>query len=559
MSAPRPTLRPEPDALDIRAAIAACVVTCLVFGPFATIGVDPHHDGIMVKPALDVLHGQVLFRDTFCQYGVLTPYLDALAFGIFGSRLAVLRWLTVGLYGLAAGVLLLCWRVVLPRNVAFLSFAVWVLGAPVPVLVLAPWPSVPALVFTTMGLLFLLCGLRSRRANCAVLAGCSAGLTFLARQQVGVYVLVALCAGFALAGVLRRDRETVYGTAWCFAGFTGVIAPIFVALAAKGALPAWWMQTVVWPGRWVAENKWRAPWVSGAPVWMLLPEWRSGLLILAIAAAVILPMRFVRSSMSASAVVALLVYYGAVCVLAITVLHGGTPVLAGLPSAIVFAMVAALIAAGMTARRSNLDDRTVMRVCAILVCLASWLQMYPVDDLWHVFWALSPALGIVIETAWIWSRGRMAAVALALVLLLHPYGIAMVTAGWKRLSTPYVRLTVPPVLAGMRLPPDAAASWTRLGETIGDYVATHPRAAMLVEGRDALYATLVPNLENPTPFYVVWDGFGDFSAARARFVLTKRPLVFRQQQPPRTVEDALRSIGYTRLARISGGELLAPP
>src|ERR1041384_2798229 len=134
----------------------------------------------MLKPALDVLNGQVLFRDTFSWYGVLTPYLNAVGLGVFGARLVVLRWMTVGLYGLAAATLVMCWRVLLPRSVAVLAFVVWLLGAPVPALLLAPWPSVPALFFLGLGLLFLLQGVRSGGARRPVLAGCSAGPTFLA-------------------------------------------------------------------------------------------------------------------------------------------------------------------------------------------------------------------------------------------------------------------------------------------------------------------------------------------------------------------------------------------
>lgn len=43
----------------------AVVLTAVAFGPFARLDVDAHHDGAMLKPALDVLAGQVLFRDTF--------------------------------------------------------------------------------------------------------------------------------------------------------------------------------------------------------------------------------------------------------------------------------------------------------------------------------------------------------------------------------------------------------------------------------------------------------------------------------------------------------------
>src|SRR5436309_682817 len=51
---------------------AAFAVSLAAFWPFARIGIDSHHDSIMLKPALDVLSGQALFRQSFTQYGALT-------------------------------------------------------------------------------------------------------------------------------------------------------------------------------------------------------------------------------------------------------------------------------------------------------------------------------------------------------------------------------------------------------------------------------------------------------------------------------------------------------
>jgi hypothetical protein len=40
----------------------------LSFAPFAPLEIDAH-DGVMLKPAMDVLSGHVLFRDTVSPYG----------------------------------------------------------------------------------------------------------------------------------------------------------------------------------------------------------------------------------------------------------------------------------------------------------------------------------------------------------------------------------------------------------------------------------------------------------------------------------------------------------
>jgi hypothetical protein len=408
-----------------------------------------------------------------------------------------------------------------------------------------------------MALVFLLHALSSRRLGLAFLAGCSAGTAFHARQHVGVYVIEALCIAFGLGGLLRQDRRAAHAVGWCLLGYIGVVAPLFVILAAKGALHPWATQTVVWPRRWLMEGYWRAPWVVGSSALQILPVWRWGVLVFLIAAGAVLPIPLLLGPMRRPTLITGIVYYAVFSATAVAVLHGRVPILVGIPSAIIFGLVTTLVGT-ITRARLPVDDRTILRLGGIVVCLASWLQMYPEDDLSHTFWALSPAIGFVIEAGWSWCGGRTAPVAIALALLLQSYVPSMVKGDYARLTAPYVRLTTPAVLAGMRVLPDAAAAWTRLGEAVAAYVAIHPRTAMLVEGPDPLYATLVPDLENSTPFYVVWPGFDDSAPARARFIVERRPLIFRQQAPPEIVNTAIRSLGYTSLTRANGGELLAP-
>jgi hypothetical protein len=40
-------------------------LTFAVAGYFSTLGIDPHHDGIMLKPAIDFAEGKILFKESF--------------------------------------------------------------------------------------------------------------------------------------------------------------------------------------------------------------------------------------------------------------------------------------------------------------------------------------------------------------------------------------------------------------------------------------------------------------------------------------------------------------
>ena len=56
------------------------------FSFWALMGIDPHHDGVMLIPAVRVAAGQVVFRDVFCQYGLLVPLLQGAAVALFGPE-----------------------------------------------------------------------------------------------------------------------------------------------------------------------------------------------------------------------------------------------------------------------------------------------------------------------------------------------------------------------------------------------------------------------------------------------------------------------------------------
>ena len=71
----------------------------LFFGIYSLLGIDLHHDGIMFKTACDAANGVALFRESFSQYGVLTPLLQGAALKVFGVELVVLKLLTALFYG----------------------------------------------------------------------------------------------------------------------------------------------------------------------------------------------------------------------------------------------------------------------------------------------------------------------------------------------------------------------------------------------------------------------------------------------------------------------------
>jgi hypothetical protein len=537
--------------LDFPLALLAGLATYWLYAPFTAVSVDPHHDGIMLKPAMDVFYGKTLFRDTFCQYGALTTYLHALALRAWGPRLVALRLFTQLCYALAAGVLVLGWRRLLPRSLTLVALALWLMQthffSPQPML---PWSSVPALLFQAVALLGLLVAHERGSPTAAGLAGAAAGLTFLARQPVGGATFAAVAASFTIGALRRDDRgANLRALAACVGGFALVLTAFFAHLLSSDALQAWYRQTVIAPRRWAmsAASGGRTP---------LLPYPTDGLMVFLVALAMILPLRLLDRGRRVGWL--LLVAYPAFLVLvAPRVLGVGW--VRGLTSAFGFGLATALIAAVVAWWRAPAGAvrQAAAALAAVLVSLAAWTQLYPLGDFAHAFWAVAPGVGVVVHAAWRATGRRTLLTALALAIHALPYVVHVSFMLGRARPPDLVTLVVPPVLAGMQVTAEQAPTWHYLDRTIGEYVTAHPGASLMVEGRDALYATLIPETSNPGPFYVIWPDFElQGIVERVLMVARQQPLVLRQGDGRPLVNRALAKSGYRPILAVPPNSVL---
>jgi len=274
-----------------------------LLAPAARVGVDPLHDGAMLKPALDVLAGQALFRDTFMQYGALSAYLQALALWIEPALLS-LRLQTVAAYGMTLFFLYAAWRAFLPRVLAMVGGVLFILFIPIyerdhwnhEYWMLLPWSSVLAMMFQGLGLLALGQVIRGVEASrWSLLLGVACACVFWCRQPVGV----------TMAGTLLVIWPALHATGWMpdaaarravlvrlAGGFALVQALFFAGMALNGALADWWTQNIAWPARWSQGMVWSdtlglfmppsavgglAGLVAAIAVPILLPRFRPGL------------------------------------------------------------------------------------------------------------------------------------------------------------------------------------------------------------------------------------------------------------------------------------------
>jgi hypothetical protein len=191
---------------------------------------DPTGDpGFAWSLAYRLAEGDVLYRDVYLAYGPLSPYLLAglgRLFEFSAGYLVLSSWIAA----VVAGVLLLrCGRPflsTLERIAAaclILAFSLW---APGPGRLVFPYyPGVVHALALSLGAILVVRNARlSVRAQCAF-AGVLSGLAFLAKQEIGLAVLIAL-----LASLLLRPNELLSRGARTIAAFAMIVG------AALGAI-----------------------------------------------------------------------------------------------------------------------------------------------------------------------------------------------------------------------------------------------------------------------------------------------------------------------------------
>ena len=170
------------------------IVTFLWFALFAPLGIDLHHDGVIWIPALRVAAGEMVFRDVYCQYGLLSPLLQGFAAWAGGGELLFIKYFSVLFYAGIAVLLDLIWQALLSarwRNVILLLYFGLM---PDTIVTFHAWSSIFALFFSLFSLWMMFKHLSGKGWWSLFLCGIFAGLTFLSRHPVGGVTVIAMAA-----------------------------------------------------------------------------------------------------------------------------------------------------------------------------------------------------------------------------------------------------------------------------------------------------------------------------------------------------------------------------
>lgn len=547
---------------ELAVAVGVGILLVWLWLPFARIGVDLHHDGIMLKPALDVLSGQVLFRDSFNQYGALTVYLHALGLWLHPA-LFTLKAMSVVAVVTSLLIFYAAWRELMPRSLAVagaLMFTLFISFVDI-AWPLLPWSSDFAMLFQAVALYALLQVIRGDHATrWAAVSGMACAACFWCRQPVGMLISVAAgvilvaswWAGWRLPG---REHRRVFAAV--VLGFVGVNVVMFGGLWVSGALPDWWEQNILWPRRWAS-----AGWYAGSVIQRYCEARISPFPVLGLAAGfglILGPWLWARWRRKAWPVAGLAVYFGALAAAALFA-RGFWLDWADLARAGWEAMLLVLVAglslwSFVIAIRSRLKGGSTPGTGFFLlaaltgVSLASLAQIYPIPCPRHVFWALAPTFGLAGYAIWRWSGVKAWAVAVAIGVLLVPAIEYQAKLRHNTLHQPLQDIVTPSLLAGMRVKSEEAEFLRDFGDFFARVRAVRPDTSVTLFGIDAFMLCLAPNLDNPGPYYVTWGGLIPKGEIKLRWmrILATRPLIVEHHYGQSDLRKFVANENYVRV------------
>lgn len=433
------------------------LVTVTVVGFFSVMEVDPHHDGIMLKPAVDVSNGRMLFRDSFSQYGALTILIQALAIEIFGEKLIAIRLLTAFFYGLIAVLQWLIYSRLLPIWANAISWAIWLsLGyffLDYEALTLFPSPTVFAVTSVLLSVYLLILYLEYHKQPYMWLCGMAVACTFWFKINYGIIHFGSMALLLTLLEASGTDKNHFRNVRGFIAGYLVVHVIFLLWLLTCQSLKDFWIQSVEFGYLFAAINQFS----TGGP--------------------------FLKELIA--------------CLFQVDSKHCGTSGLwTFLP--IVSVMVCGRSYYSLARKRTiGLPDKIVLATS--LVSAGLWFAYFPICSVYHMYLSSALSFGVVVYAIWGGTRSfplhwRYVVSILCVILIFEPDILRRLSGCVRQVTefSTYRKIETPSFLRGMYVPPREAGIYSRFESIIKDY----GEYGLLNLTRDALYS-----------LYDVNDGF----------------------------------------------------
>lgn len=508
--------------------IVVGVVHFLAYFPFARLGVDPHHDGIMLHPALMVERGFVVHRDVFSQYGPLTSIVHAGFVRLLGPSLWSIRvgscLLLAGANAILFAINRKLFGVGLATVATFLSLSLAYFFSPTAPM--HPWPSDLMILMVALCAWLVLSGLESSQSMKACLflfaAGCVGSWIPFVRQAVGASLLVLVI----VAVVLVRRR-------WLLPIIAGFIAGSAITICyflISNSFSQFWEQSVTGPWHWALRERGEGGWASvrgnllntGLPGAMLLAfgSWLTSEIVRIETKNGSLRGRLLTLIIACSAFFVFAQSDGSVLEINREGLLWSLG-LAGL--GLIASSVIRLRATGL------LSGNSLISTC---VLATASLSIFPVTDVRHAYWAFLPLIGsglFLVSRVANQTRSRSFA-AICLCALLS---FQTVTTVQRTLRVPRAEVSATPVLQHMLFDKDYLRFFETRFSQVARYRERYPNVMVLNICSDGLFSSLASIKALPDPYFVSWNFGLDFfnpksvvGKTRLEFIRRERPIVW---------------------------------
>ena len=507
--------------LNLLLAGTFIAVTCSFFNPIARIGVDPHHDGIMFKPALDVYQGDEIFRDTFTQYGFLSTWMQAFALKLLGPGLLSLKTFTVVMYGISIAAAAIMMSRYVSTTGLFLTFCIWLLLPPFydshePWSVFLVWSSVYACPFQICFVYLIWNAIGSRhRSQLFFLAGLTTVLIFHIRQPVGVFL--ALFQLVMLAFLSHTSHNPGQGkrdiAMFIAGGASGLLASLLYFIF-TGSLSEWYLQNILIPSRLPVSLGNCGVRSSLATLFCYSTYGLWGILALTLPS---MALGIWEHSRLARLTMALKVFYFSL-LLSLWLLCWGFCMPKSLLNSAIFGAVPLLLLGFVIVDAFQLQkalkqqdqasaQKGTLRIILWTMGIASCTQYYPIADAWHCFWAVTPVVFVVTYAAEFFTkRYKWQAAILALAPFVYFISLQTLPKRALKITRATTALDMAP-FHDMMATAKEADYWNQLFSSIQkiNELQKTVSAPVVMEGDDAIYWTLSDNNSKPTRYTVNWS------------------------------------------------------
>ena len=529
------------------AGIAVIFISLIVLVPFARLGVDTHHDGVMFAAAMAVRHGYRVQSEAYSQYGPVVTWFQAILLSLFGDRLLVLKLASAVALALSNGLFAYFFSRRAGLACGLITSLIWLGCFPGfdDEFMMLVWSSDYLLLLFSLVLVLLALSedLQGRsQTTLQVLSGFMLGLAPFVRVNSGLPVLLACGAGAVLFTKRSTARNLVMGIA-------AALLTILGYFSLTGGLGAWFEQTIVFPQKlYVGQMKQTGfDGLKGNSVVNGIPAIGTFALVLFFSTlfrtrgkidslrdffiglskfvSLIVTLWLLRDGPKVGFIEPRLLLWG--------VLPGGV------------AITPLLISDLLEKERAQ---QTISSVVFAGVATLGLIQIFPVTDRRHLWWAVLPMIGgiaLVLHRRMDYKRFLLAGSLVVLLLLPQSVSNARTSLSLHRQEMPGV-----PVLNGLLVSDDFKQAFGFQFQSLQYYQHRYGNRPVLNLCMDGFFATIGGRFAMPDPYYVYW-GFPRAvwsDEARRAWVSEVQPFIW-LCPPISDFGDTATSYGYRVVPR----------